>query len=92
VELDESDAEARYYYALSLAQQEEVDQAEAEFKKVVEQDPDHADAHYNLGVAALFNERAEEALRFFEKALEAEPEHALAENGRQQVQQLLSEK
>jgi tetratricopeptide (TPR) repeat protein len=59
---------------------------------VVEQDPDHADAHYNLGVAALFNERAEEALSFFEKALEAEPEHALAENGRQQVQQLLSEK
>ena len=81
VELSPEDVDARFQYALCLANAELYDELINQLNLVVEQDPGHADAYYNLGVAYVFEENNEKALTLFKKATEIQPDHFLAGNG-----------
>ncbi|MBS4202800.1 tetratricopeptide repeat protein [Lederbergia citrea] len=92
MELDESDIEARFQYALALARSGAYDGAIEQLEKVTLGAPDHADAFYNLGVAyAAHEEDAGKALACFEKALAIQPGHSLAGNGKKLMESALAE-
>ena len=91
VELNPEDIDARFQYALCLANAEMYDELIQELELVLEKEPEHADALYNLGVAyAGHKEDAQKALECFTKALEAQADHILAANGKKIMEQALS--
>lgn len=83
VELNEHDVEAKFQYGLCLAQLEMVDEAIAEFLKVVNQEPEHADAFYNLGVAYAMKDDKDKAIEMLDEALNVQPDHVMAANAKQ---------
>nr|WP_281381378.1 tetratricopeptide repeat protein [Geomicrobium halophilum] len=87
VELDPQDVEARFYFALTLAQSQLLDEAIKEFQSVINDKENHADAHYNLGVAYHAKAEDDKALDHFNRALSAQPDHLLAANGKKQVEE-----
>ncbi|MEH6941939.1 tetratricopeptide repeat protein, partial [Bacillus sp. JJ722] len=92
VELNPEDNDARFQYALCLANAELYEELIKVLEEVLERDPKHADALYNLGVAyAGHLEDAEKALECFTKALEAQSDHMLAANGKKIMEQVLAE-
>ncbi|QQZ10766.1 tetratricopeptide repeat protein [Heyndrickxia vini] len=89
VELNAEDVEARFQYALVLAQSEVYEEAIQQFISVVNQDPQHADAYYNLGVAYLgYYEDSEKAAEFFNQALEIQPDHVLSGYGIKMIEKM----
>ncbi|MGE8206140.1 tetratricopeptide repeat protein [Heyndrickxia sp. NPDC080065] len=89
VELNEDDIEARFQYALVLAQSEIYEEAIKQFELVVKREPEHADAYYNLGVAYLgYYENQEKAEEFFHKAIEIQPDHILSGYGLKMIEKL----
>ena len=63
VELNPEDVDARFQYALCLANEEMYEELINELNEVLARDPEHADALYNLGVAyAGYKEDAEKAM------------------------------
>jgi tetratricopeptide (TPR) repeat protein len=92
VELSPEDVDARFQYALCLANAELYDELINQLNLVVEQDPGHADAYYNLGVAfAGYREDAKAAMVYFDKALEAQPDHMLAAHGKKLLEEMNAE-
>jgi tetratricopeptide (TPR) repeat protein len=92
VELSPEDVDARFQYALCLANAELYDELINQLNMVVEQDPGHADAYYNLGVAfAGYREDAKAAMVYFDKALEAQPDHMLAAHGKKLLEEMNAE-
>lgn len=81
VELDDADTVSRFQYALALAHFGQLDAAEQELYRVIDQEAHHADAYYNLGVIAMYRGQMAEARSFFEKALAFNPQHRLAAHG-----------
>jgi tetratricopeptide (TPR) repeat protein len=64
----------------ALANRGRIDEAMAQYRKVLEIKPDHAEAHYNLGNALAKGGRFDEAMAQYRKALEIKPDHAEAHN------------
>ncbi|WP_042223369.1 tetratricopeptide repeat protein [Oceanobacillus manasiensis] len=90
-ELAPEDEEILFQYGLALAQSDHISDAGSVFGKVIRLNGAHSDAHYNLGVIALFEDKINKGLEHFERALEAQPDHVLAQNGKKNAEQLLSE-
>ena len=89
VELNDEDIDARFQYALALAQSEVYEMAVKQFEIIINKDPNHADAYYNLGVAYLgFYESPEKAETFFNKALEIQSDHVLAGYGLKMIEKM----
>lgn len=89
VELNADDIEARFQYALVLAQSEVYDEAIHQFTIVVNQDSQHADAYYNLGVAYLgYKEDPVKAEEFFNKAINIQPDHVLSGYGIKMIEKM----
>ena len=92
VELNQDDVDARFQYALCLANAELYDELIKELTIVIEQNPEHADAYYNLGVAfGGYKEDAVKAIAYFDKALAAQPDHMLAAHGKKLMETLNEE-
>src|SRR5699024_2112715 len=84
-ELDPDDENIMFQYALTLAKNNQIDDAEKIFQTVVKKNPNHSDAHYNLGVIASFYSHYDEALHHFEEALRIQPDHMLAADGKRKI-------
>jgi tetratricopeptide (TPR) repeat protein len=70
--------EARYNLGLWLQQRDRPEDAELEYRRVLERNPGHAEACNNLGNVALALGRAEDALCSYLRALELNANHAEA--------------
>jgi len=72
-----------YNLALAYDQNQQYDEAEAEYKKALDIDPDDPDTHYNLGIIYddYFQDKAR-AVAHYEKYLELRPGARDAENVR----------
>ncbi|MCY8595320.1 tetratricopeptide repeat protein, partial [Bacillus haynesii] len=86
-ELNDADVEARFQYAMCLANEGMLDEAITEFSNVTESDPSHADAFYNLGVAYAFKEDRKTALDMLNKALDIQPDHMLSIRAKQLLEE-----
>lgn len=86
-ELNDADVEARFQYAMCLANEGMLDEAITEFSNVTERDPSHADAFYNLGVAYAFKEDRKTALDMLNKALDIQPDHMLSIRAKQLLEE-----
>ncbi|MFP7350896.1 tetratricopeptide repeat protein [Bacillus licheniformis] len=86
-ELNDADVEARFHYAMCLANEGMLDEAITEFSNVTERDPSHADAFYNLGVAYAFKEDRKTALDMLNKALDIQPDHMLSIRAKQLLEE-----
>ena len=64
----------------ALARRGQVDDAIAQFQKVLEIKPDDAEGHNNLGLALAGRGQVDEAIAHYQKALEIKPAYAKAEN------------
>ena len=60
-----------------------MDEALAEFDRVVGENPTLADAYYYRGLAYLAQDKAAEAKADFQKLLELDPNHANADEARE---------
>lgn len=66
--------EIRYNLAMMFQELGEIEQAEEEYKKIVEIDPLHKEALHNIGyIYLIFFKKYEEATAFFTKAIEIDP-------------------
>jgi Flp pilus assembly protein TadD len=63
---------------VALAQNGQLDEAMAEYRKAMKIKPDYADPHNNLGNALAHRGRLDEAIAQYRKALEINPEYAAA--------------
>jgi tetratricopeptide (TPR) repeat protein len=73
--LDSADVRWPYFLGDVLSVQgEELDAAEAAFRRALELEPDYAPAHWRLGAAAIAQGRPEAAARALERALELAPD------------------
>jgi tetratricopeptide (TPR) repeat protein len=64
---------AHNYFGLQYLRQGQLDQAGAEFNKLLEVKPNFADGHDNLGIVLLQQVKTEEALAQFRQALKLKP-------------------
>jgi tetratricopeptide (TPR) repeat protein len=63
---------------LAYLEQDQLDEAAAEFQKAIELDPENAVAHRNLGTAYGEQGEYEEAVAAYEKAIEIDPDYGEA--------------
>jgi len=75
---DESSPEIHNNLGRTLANQGKLDEAEAEFRKVLAQNPNDADALLNLGTVAALRGNPVQAEQLVKQALAANPDHTLA--------------
>src|SRR5205807_7202238 len=60
---------------IALMTKGQLDEAIAQFSKVIEIRPDHSEAHYNLAVALSDKHETAQAITHYERAIEAQPDH-----------------
>ncbi len=71
--------------------QDQLDQASAEFQAAIQLDPENANAHYDLGVVHYKQDEIEEAMAAFQQALQLDPDHGPAHNNLGLVYEKLGE-
>lgn len=75
-----TDPEVLNAYGVALADLGKVDEADAQFRKVLQTDPNNAPALQNLGIVALRRDDVPTAMSFLTRALELNPKLPLALN------------
>ncbi len=81
VRRDPAYAEAHNYLGIAYTRRRRFEDAEREYRLLLELDPSSASAHNNLGSLALTRGDAEAAIQHFESALAFDPNHASTHNG-----------
>ncbi len=64
----------------ALLEQGKPQEAQEQFRLLIEQEPGHAGGHYNLGLALSAQGKFEEATGHYRRALQIKPEFAQARN------------